>query len=94
MILLLLLGAVPIWGRIVRGPPGENSNQISSPLQENIAPMNSKEMIQYITQVNTMILRNILTEGNLDKKMGFHHKMNLPQMVKLISRYGFAIEYI
>jgi len=84
MILLLLLG-VPISGRIVRGPPGENSNQISSPLQQHIAPMNSKEMIQYITQVNTMILRNVLKEGNLGKKMGFHHKMNLPQMVKLIS---------
>ena len=85
MILLLLLGSVPIWGRVVRGPPGANSNQIHSPLQENVAPMNSKEMIQYITQVNTMILRNVLKEGNLGKKLGLHHKMNLPQMVKLIS---------
>ena len=90
MILFLILGAVPIWGRIIRGPPGENSGQVGLPLPENVAPMNSKEMVEYITQVNTMILRNILTEGDLGKKLGFHYKMNLPQMVKLFSSNGFA----
>ena len=90
MILFLILGAVPIWGRIIRGPPGEHSSQVGLPLPENVAPMNSKEMVEYITQVNTMILRNILTEGDLGKKLGFHHKMNLPQMVKLFSSNGFA----
>ena len=88
MILLLILGTSTIWGRIVRGPPGDNTGQVGLP--ENVAPMNSREMIQYITQVNTMILRNILAEGNLGKKLGFHNKMNLPQMVKIISSNGFA----
>ena len=89
MILFLILGAVPIWGRIIRGPPGENFSQVGLPLPENVAPMNSKEMVEYITQVNTMILRNILTEGDLGKKLRFHNKMNLPQMVKLFSSNGF-----
>ena len=92
MILFLILGAVPIWGRIIRGPPGENSGQVGLALPENVAPMHSKEMVEYITQVNTMILRNILTEGNLGKKLGFHYKMNLPQMVKLFSSHGFALQ--
>ena len=91
MIFYLILGAVSIWGRVIRGPPGEISSQVGPLLPENVAPMNSKEMVQYITQVNTMILRNILTEGNLGKKLGFHNKMNLPQMVKLFSSYGFAL---
>ena len=90
MILLLILGASAIWGRIIRGPPGDSIGQIGLSLPDNVAPINSKEMIQYITQVNTMILRNILTEGNLGKKLGFHNKMNLPQMVKIISSNGFA----
>ena len=92
MILFLILGVVPIWGRIIRGPPGENSDQVGLPLPENVVPMNSKEMVEYITQVNTMILRNILTEGDLGKKLGFHYKMNLPQMVKLFSSYGLALQ--
>ena len=60
MILFLTLLSV-IWiettaGRIVRGPPGE-IEQIIEPLPENVAPMGSKEMEEYINSVNTMILR-------------------------------------
>jgi hypothetical protein len=58
-------------------------------LPENVAPLDSEEMIEYISSVNTMILRNILTEGDpiRGQKLGFHHKMSLAEMVKLFSSH-------